>query len=248
MKSIFYTSILTLAMLPAMGQAEDINGFDPLDSCVEILSNTGGTTDQFMIAAWVFGYLAAKQDDARPVHIENNKVILQNVTKACIESGGSSLLELVDASRKSTGTGSEAEARQMLSQFLQPGADRAALTWKLKPTDADVRAVYAEPLAGRMIENYNAMFTPGTAIGPNEGQTEILTWHATTKQLRDGMPVLDDFPGGYGEVRQYLLGEFPIVRFKFVKPGESLGMAFDGLIHVNGRWVLMPKPWRSLDN
>jgi hypothetical protein len=27
---------------------------------------------------------------------------------------------------------------------------------------------------------------------------------------------------------------------------SRLGMAFDGLVHVNGRWVLMPKPWRAL--
>ena len=33
----------------------------------------------------------------------------------------------------------------------------------------------------------------------------------------------------------------------FVEPGESLGLAFDGLIFVNGRWVLMPKPWRVLE-
>ena len=37
-----------------------------------------------------------------------------------------------------------------------------------------------------------------------------------------------------------------LYRFKFVKPGEGLGMAFDGLVHVNGHWVIIPKPWRAL--
>jgi len=40
----------------------------------------------------------------------------------------------------------------------------------------------------------------------------------------------------------------PIVRFKFVEKGETSGLAFDGLVYVDGRWTLLPKPWRSLDN
>jgi hypothetical protein len=35
--------------------------------------------------------------------------------------------------------------------------------------------------------------------------------------------------------------------FKFVKPGETTGMAFEGLTHVNGKWKLFPKPWRYLE-
>ena len=31
-----------------------------------------------------------------------------------------------------------------------------------------------------------------------------------------------------------------------INQGETLGLAFDGLIFVNDRWVLMTKPWRSL--
>ena len=36
-------------------------------------------------------------------------------------------------------------------------------------------------------------------------------------------------------------------RFKFVTKGQTAGLAFDGLIYVNNRWVLMPKPWRALN-
>jgi len=37
-----------------------------------------------------------------------------------------------------------------------------------------------------------------------------------------------------------------IYAFKFVEPGQSLGMAYDGLVRVNGQWRIMPKPWRAL--
>lgn len=35
-------------------------------------------------------------------------------------------------------------------------------------------------------------------------------------------------------------------RFKFVEPGKELGISFDGLVFVNGRFVIFPKPWRML--
>jgi len=72
----------------------------------------------------------------------------------------------------------------------------------------------------------------------------VLTWYATTKELREGNPILREFPGGYKKVAGLMQGEYPILRFKFVEPGETMGLAFDGLIFVNDHWVLMPKPWR----
>jgi len=136
--------------------------------------------------------------------------------------------------------------RQLLLQFFEPGADHAALTVALKPTPEDVRAVYAEPLASRLIENYDALYQPGTAIRPKPEQTELLTFFSTTAALQSGDPMLAEFPGGYKKVLSHFVSDVPIVRFKFVKAGERIGIAADGLIYVNERWVFMPKPWRSL--
>jgi hypothetical protein len=84
------------------------------------------------------------------------------------------------------------------------------------------------------------------SFAPKEGQTDLLIVFATTRELFDRKPVLGEFPGGYKDVLQYFKIDVPIVRFKFVKPGETLGYAFDGLIYLNGRWVIMPKPWRAI--
>ena len=35
-------------------------------------------------------------------------------------------------------------------------------------------------------------------------------------------------------------------RWKFTKPGEDLGMAYDGLVFVNGHWAWFPKPYRAI--
>lgn len=255
MKSLGCASILTLLIAPGQLASEEIKGFDPTRSCIEVLSNTGGATDQFMIAAWVFGYLASQNEMVRTVDISQSQIVLGNIAKACTDSGGKSLLELVMANKpakspdddNAPAAGSEAEARALLMQFLQPNADRHALTWALVPSHEEVRAVYAEPLATKMIATYDEHLTRSVAIGPKPGQSNLLTWYATTGALKRGSDMLDEFPGGYRDVVGYFNGDHPIVRFKFVEQGATLGMAFDGLIYVGGRWVWMPKPWRSLD-
>ncbi|MBV1864683.1 MAG: hypothetical protein KUG74_09625, partial [Rhodobacteraceae bacterium] len=137
--------------------------------------------------------------------------------------------------------------RELLLQFFEPDADRAALTAALKPNEADIRAVYGAPLAGKLVATYNAMFTPGVEIGPKPEHVELYSVLTTTGKLKSRAVALDAFPGGYKKVLPYFLGNQPIVRFKFVKLGETTGLAFDGLIFVNGRWVLMPKPWRAIE-
>ncbi len=137
-------------------------------------------------------------------------------------------------------------AHRLLSEFLKPGADHAALTARLRPAPGDYKIVYKDPLADKIAEAHAGLWASGAAIAPNDGQTELLMVFATTDQLIAGDEVMNAFPGGYQQVRQYLNPGVPIVRFKFVKPGERLGMAFDGLVYVNDRWVLMPKPWRVM--
>ena len=108
-------------------------------------------------------------------------------------------------------------------------------------------AVYAEPLASKLVAMYAQTFAPGVQIGPKPDQNALLIYHTTTAALKSGDEMLSKFPGGYNDVLQYFIGNQPIVRFKFVTAGEELGLAFDGLVYVNGHWALMPKPWRALD-
>ena len=243
---IHFFSSLVLATAGAV-QAQDV-GFDPRQPCGQIL-RSAGDTQKMLVAAWVFGYSASAQSDVRPVDFENMGTVLRNVFEACARDEQASLLALVDqsASGDRAGPGSEADAVALLNGFLDPGADLIALTAELAPTEDDILSVYGEPLAGKLIAMYAQMFTPGARIGPKPGQTALIVVRDTTGALQRGDAVLRDFPGGYEEVRPYFVADVPIVRFKFVQPGETLGLAFDGLIHVNGRWVLMPKPWRALD-
>jgi hypothetical protein len=247
------STALCMAMGATVVQAQNV-GFDPRGNCGQVLGNAT-EADQVMIAAWTFGYIAAATENVRPVDPANNATLMGNLAKVCQANPNASLLALVEASSKpavptpaKAAPGSEEEARQLVEAFLKPGADLRALTQALIPTETDVRAVFADPLATGLWASYQEQMGPGLAFGPKQGQTSSLLVYTTTRALFEQQPVLDEFPGGYKEVLQYFKIDVPIARFKFVEPGETLGLAFAGLTYVNGRWVIMPKPWRSLPN
>lgn len=136
-------------------------------------------------------------------------------------------------------------ARAVVAQFAadSPGDRRAAMA-RLRPTAADYRAVYREPRASKLEAAHKSLWDSGQTIGGKAGQTELQVVLTRTDDLIDGKPVANEFPGGYAQVAADLMRGLPIVRFRYVEPGKTSGMAFDGLVHVNGRWVLIPAPWR----
>ncbi|MBW2734644.1 MAG: hypothetical protein JRH20_19825 [Deltaproteobacteria bacterium] len=151
--------------------------------------------------------------------------------------------------KKSAFPATEVGAKAMLQQFLKADADRTKLSLALKPQSADYGKVFADAATAKKAEAaYSKLWesVPKRPFGPKEGQTEILLWGATTDDLKEGKGNASKFPGGYKKVAAQLKSGLKVYRFKFVKPGSTLGMAFDGLYNIEGRWVLMPKPWRAL--
>ncbi len=144
-------------------------------------------------------------------------------------------------------SGDDTGAKALLERFLKPGTDHLALSRALRPKAADYAAVYAGDAAKKMDGVYGpAWDADQIRVKPKEGQTELLLWGATSEELKASTGNAPKFPGGYARVKDALKPGVRLYRFKFVKPGAKIGMAFDGLVHVNGRWVLIPKPWRAL--
>jgi len=135
--------------------------------------------------------------------------------------------------------------RALLEKFLQPGADLVKLTAALKPRDVDYAAIFTDEYVGKARESYEPLWSdPSAAMGPKEGQTALLIWPATSEEIKTWTgDAKEQFPGGWQKVGPALQDDLIFYRFKFVKPGETLGMAFDGLVYVNGRWVIVPKPY-----
>lgn len=149
---------------------------------------------------------------------------------------------------ESTGTMSneiDPEARKLLLEFLKPGADHSSLTRSLRPSKADYKAFFTNNSWKTAMDKYNELWDKSPfAIKPNTGQTELLLWSSNIEDIKYGTGNASKFPGGYKMIVDRIETGHIIYRFKFVKPGEITGMALDGLVKVNGRWVIFPKPWR----
>jgi hypothetical protein len=54
-----------------------------------------------------------------------------------------------------------------------------------------------------------------------------------------------ELPGGYQQQAAHFSDKILVYGFQYVAPGESAGMAYDGLMLVEGKWVMIPKMWRA---
>ncbi len=146
---------------------------------------------------------------------------------------------------KSAGTADGAQA--LLGEFVKPGADLVALSKALRPTRADYEAVFTAELAAKAETVYGQTWDSGQlVVAPKQGQTQVLLFSASSEELKTWTGGSAEFPGGWKNVGAQLKPGVRFYRFKFVVPGESLGMAYDGLAFVNGRWRIFPKPWRLI--
>ena len=143
--------------------------------------------------------------------------------------------------------GSEAAATALLKKFLAAGADRAALTKELRPTSDDYAKVFTADFAKKLEAAQKPLWDSAPVIGPKDGQTEVTVAKATTEDFQKGTAAAKEFPGGYAKIGDKLQAGVTLFRFKFVKAGETIGMAFDGLAFVNGHWRIFPKPWRAAE-
>ena len=109
-----------------------------------------------------------------------------------------------------------------------------------RPDAAQVAALAATPGDALKLQAYVDLVYAELILGQaaaKEGQTEILV----------SGPDLTDLPGGYSKHAEHFKSDARFYRFKYVKPGEDLGMSFDGLTQVNGKWIFIPKAWRAFE-
>jgi hypothetical protein len=158
---------------------------------------------------------------------------------ACNKSGGA------DVSKY---PGTEDGAKQLVTD-IRTSSEARAMTLALKPTAADCKAVFVDDaVAAKAEAAYDKMMTDARAvIAASADNTELTLSKATTDDLQKWTaPVQADFPGGYKRVADKYKPGLTVYRWKYVKPGEQIGTAYDGLIYVNNHWAWFPRPWRVL--
>ena len=141
-------------------------------------------------------------------------------------------------------------ARAFVETFLKSKPDtRNALSRALKPSSADVKAVFADTAIQNLVITYtNRIFEKErfrVLIFPD--YTEVHVWTASVKDFENGTGEAIEFPSNFLKVVPYLKEDLIFHRFKFVQGGYFSGAGYDGLIYINGHWVLFPKIWEVLD-
>jgi hypothetical protein len=143
--------------------------------------------------------------------------------------------------------GTETQARDLVEELQRAGKNAAALSAKLRPTPADYAAVFEGDAAKKAAATYGPAWDKGEmVIESKPDQSEVKLFHATTDELQAGAGDTARFPGGYKQAASVLKKGLTIYGFKFVRPGEDVGVAYDGLVYVNHHWVIFPKPWRAV--
>lgn len=114
--------------------------------------------------------------------------------------------------------------------------NNATMLSTMKPNAEQISAMAASSDDAKRITAYvEELFAdlPPTGLGADPGQEEVI---AIAQK---------DLPPGYQSAAAHLSGKAEIYGFKYVTPGETKGMAYDGLIRVEGKWVMIPQLWKA---
>lgn len=121
-----------------------------------------------------------------------------------------------------------------------------ALVSELRPRPEDYARVFQPAYVDVARRAYDALFLAARPLERAPHQTVLRMTMATCAELREFGVDTCEFPGGYSQILDALLPESLWVHWKYVAPGSSSGMAYDGLTRLEDRWVWFPKPYRVL--
>ncbi len=122
-----------------------------------------------------------------------------------------------------------------LAERLQANVRNAT---QFKPTESALNEIAANAEALEKLQAYAESVykdLDGAPALARPDQTEIIVFG----------PALEDLPGGYSSVREHFKSEAKFYGFKYVVPGETSGMSFDGVFEVEGKWYFLPKAHRA---
>lgn len=140
------------------------------------------------------------------------------------------------------------EAWKLLSRFLSgTPAEALALTQTLAPRPGDYERVFLGDAAEKARQGYRELWAAPVAPLPREGQTSLLVTGALAAELSLDTERARSFAGGWARAASKLAPELVWFTWRYTRPGERVGMAWDGLVWVDDHWAWFPKAWRVIE-
>jgi hypothetical protein len=117
----------------------------------------------------------------------------------------------------------------------------------LMPRPDDYDTVFEGVAVAEARAAYTNMWATNRSMQmPDVTQSQIRVHAAPAGMLGEDNELSRHFPGGYRQIARLLKPERVWVSWKYVRPGESSGLAFDGLVWCDNHWSWFPKPYRLL--
>jgi hypothetical protein len=108
-----------------------------------------------------------------------------------------------------------------------------------KPSKEDFELAFIDG-ADEAFERYQQLWGSTPVPMPKEGQNQLLI-QATSPALLFEARL---FPSGYQRCEHRFNPECTWIAWKYVREGESSGMAYNGLVWLGDRFKWFPKPWK----
>ena len=125
-----------------------------------------------------------------------------------------------------------------------PSRERVlSLAEEWRPAPPDFAAAFSDG-ASEAEASYAGVWTETPLPLPGPGQTGLIVTAGTPEMLLASPVLRSAFPGSYAEVLPRMVPGHIWIRWKFVRPGATSGMAYDGLVWLGDRFRWFPKPWR----
>jgi hypothetical protein len=133
----------------------------------------------------------------------------------------------------------------MLQQLAQ---DRSGqITRSLRPRATDYEKTFLGPALAAARQVYEPVWeAPVDIILPTAAQTQLLCYITPASMLSTENELSCHFPAGYRALAPWLEPQRLWLAWRYVRPGESKGLFYDGLVWCDDHWVWFPKPHQML--
>lgn len=125
--------------------------------------------------------------------------------------------------------------------------DDNALVKRFRATLEDCQAIMKSGEDAKKLYDYSeglyGKLPDSKLISVKKSQTEVLV--SILVPGNDAKSEKDRFAGGYIKILDKFKEGISIYTFRYVRPGRSSGMRYDGLTYINKKWVFIPKMWRA---
>jgi hypothetical protein len=134
-----------------------------------------------------------------------------------------------------------------VSPLLQAlGQDDGSLTAGLRPREEDYAKAFLPPYAQAAKQAYEEVWKEMPRVSSASPAATLKCHVSPAGMLADDNSLSWHFPRGYRMIAPLLDPHRIWVAWKLIPPGKDAGMAYDGLVWLDERWVWFPRPYRVL--